>query len=239
MPLWPLGHSLPCLTLEQLPCFLPPWSCPLSAPWAYSRVPALLGDGRGWARLGRGTAWGPDTMEMDSTAPCSSCHLPCPGAPSSTTQSTASLGHLHSATSLLAPSLAPLASGLSPPLAAGAPWPRSQWGGAWDRWQHTVSSPQLCLCPSVTPRSTPQPFQEAWSLGLLWKDPPLRPALALSTCPARRARSRQRRAPRMMQMMTGTETLLLLVKRPWVGSAWARTWKGQHQAWERWGQHQS
>ena len=42
----------------------------------------------------------------------------------------------------------------------------------------------------------------------------------------------------MMQMMTGMETLPLLVKRPRVGPVWARIWKGQHQAWERRGQHQ-
>jgi len=79
--------------------------------------------------------------------------------------------------------------------------------------------PQLCLCPSLTPHSTPQPVQEVSSPWTPWKDPPLRSALALSTCPARRARSKHRRAPRMMQMMTGTETLPLLIRRPRVGSA--------------------
>ena len=49
----------PCLTLEQLPCFLSTWSCPLSAPRVYSRAPALLVGGQGWAegQAGSLTPW--------------------------------------------------------------------------------------------------------------------------------------------------------------------------------------
>ena len=97
-------------------------------------------------------------------------------------------------------------------------------------------TPQLCLCPPLTPRS---PSRRYFPLGPLWKDQPLRPALVLSACPARRARSRQRRAPRMMQMMTGTETLPLPLRRPRGESVWARIWNGQHQAWVRWEKNHS
>ena len=126
-----------------------------------------------------------------------------------------------SAISLLAPSLTLPMSGA---LSAGQAVNGTVYGTAGS----THLSPQVCLYHSLTPNSTPGLARWHPGPGLQGKDPPLRPALVL--CRAKRARSRQRRAPRMMQMMMGNETLPLPAGRSRVGSAWQEDRKGSTRA---------
>ena len=171
----------PCLTLEQLPCFLSTWSCPLSAPRVYSRAPALPVGGQGWAegQAGGLTPWKwtllPHAPPGISIAP--EHPPPIPRAlPALAISPLLTSPRPHSPRFSPCVCLAPPTSGLSPPLAAGAPRPGTHWGGVWDRWQHTVPPPQLCLCPSLTSRSTPQPFQEVSSPGTIVEGPTSAPS---------------------------------------------------------------